>query len=194
MLGSRCTRSVAKSWQNLGTNTFCQAVLEPVCTLHPPVSPDLLCLVLFSCFPFPSHLLTVQREPSLLCYLPGGGTASDLFSLMPFCLSSVPPFNFFLSSALSSLLVKRLNHLLTPFISSVLRNTSGHHLLFPSDYLFSYFPVISPSLCALNVPLTHGCLSWDLCANLWVPPPRLSSTCGKVSFFNASISSYLTHI
>lgn len=117
MLGSRCTRSVAKSWQNLGTNTFCQAVLEPVCTLHPPVSPDLLCLVLFSCFPFPSHLLTVQREPSLLCYLPGGGTASDLFSLMPFCLSSVPPFNFFLSSALSSLLVKRLNHLLTPFIS-----------------------------------------------------------------------------
>lgn len=161
MLGSRCTRSVAKSWQNLGTNTFCQAVLEPVCTLHPPVSPDLLCLVLFSCFPFPSHLLTVQTEPSLLCYLPGGGIASDLFSLMPFCLSSVPPFNFFLPCLLFS-----LRDLIT-FLSLLFQCAEEHQwsssplplwlplFLFPSD--------ISISVCSECAPHPWVPLLGPLC-------------------------------
>lgn len=151
------------------------------------------CAFLLLPLPLPSAH-KVQTEPSFPCYLPGGVTASDLFSLMPFCLSSVSPFNFFLSSALSSLLVRDLITFLHLLFQCAEERQWSSPPLPLWLLLFSYFPVISPSPCALNVPLTHGCLSWDLCATSGYLPLDLSSTCGKGSFFNASISSYLTHI
>lgn len=68
MLGSRCTRSVAKSWQNLGTNTFCQAVLEPVCTLHPPVSP-ISCVLCFSLASPSPPICSQFKESPLSCVI-----------------------------------------------------------------------------------------------------------------------------
>lgn len=162
-------RSVAKSWQKLGTNTFCQGILEAVCTPHPPPSPDVICALLP--LPLPSHLLT---GPSLLCPLPGANTASDLFSLLSlFC----PSLSFL--PLLPCLLVRDLIPFITaiqipfPPVSAATEKhpSPGAGCRAPSvlHICFAICSCTHQHFSATNASLQSCCLDWPT-------PPHPSST------------------